>query len=52
VVRRKPKPIDDKVTGADICAFIRQVCLIPEGKFVGQPLVLQDWQREFIELVL
>jgi len=51
VARRKPKPTDDRVTGADIIAFIQQVCLVPEGKLVGQPLMLQDWQREFIELV-
>jgi phage terminase large subunit-like protein len=51
VVRRKPKPIDDRVTAGDVIAFIQQVCLVPEGKLVGQPLMLQDWQREFIELV-
>src|SRR5215471_16963179 len=51
VVRRKPKPIDDRVTGADIIAFIESVCLVPEGKLIGQPLVLQDWQKDLIRLV-
>jgi phage terminase large subunit-like protein len=51
VVRRKPKPIDDRVTGADIIAFIEEVCFVPEGKLVGQPLVLQRWQKDFIRLI-
>jgi len=51
VARRKPKPIDDRVTGADIIAFIESVCLVPEGKLIGQPLVLQDWQKDLIRLI-
>jgi phage terminase large subunit-like protein len=51
VARRKPKPTDDRVTGADIIAFIEKVCLVPEGKHVGQPFVLQRWQKEFIRLI-
>jgi phage terminase large subunit-like protein len=51
VVKRKQKPSSDKVTGADIIAFIQQVCLVPEGKLVGQPLVLQRWQKDFIRLI-
>jgi phage terminase large subunit-like protein len=47
----KPKPADDRVTAADIIAFIEQVCLVPEGKLIGQPLVLQPFQREIIELI-
>jgi phage terminase large subunit-like protein len=34
-----------------VIAFIEGVCLIPEGKLVGQPLVLQDWQKDFIRLI-
>jgi hypothetical protein len=31
-------PGDDKLTGADIIAFVEAVCFIPEGGFVGKPL--------------
>jgi phage terminase large subunit-like protein len=51
VAKRKQKPSSDKVTAADIIAFIQQVCLVPEGKLVGQPLVLQRWQKDFIRLI-
>jgi phage terminase large subunit-like protein len=51
VGKRKQKPSSDKVTGADIIAFIQQVCLVPEGKLVGQPLVLQRWQKDIIRLI-
>ena len=36
---------DDKVTGADIIAFIEQVCFVPEGRFVGKKLELFEWQK-------
>ena len=35
VPRRRHNPIDDTVTGADIIAFIEQVCFIPEGKYTS-----------------
>jgi hypothetical protein len=39
--RRKRKLIaEDKVTAADVIAFIERTCFIPEGKFVGQHLKL------------
>ena len=42
----KPKQAnDDKVTGADIVAFIEQVCFVPEGRFVGKKLELFEWQK-------
>lgn len=34
--------------GEKVCAFIERYCLIPEGKHVGQPLRLMDFQRKFI----
>lgn len=34
--------------GQAVCAFIEQFCLVPDGAGVGQPLVLADFQREFI----
>jgi phage terminase large subunit-like protein len=41
----------DRITGADIIKFIEAVCFVPEGKFVGQPLKLQGWQKDFIRLI-
>lgn len=29
-------------------AWIEQVCRIPEGKFVGQPVKLRSWQRDIL----
>ena len=34
--------------GEKVCAFIERFCLVPEGKFVGQPIKLMRFQREFI----
>jgi phage terminase large subunit-like protein len=52
VARRKQAlPNDDKIAGADIIAFIEEVCFVPEGKFIGQKLELFDWQKDLIRLV-
>ena len=51
MAKRKPKPSSDEISGADIIAFIHQVCLVPEGKYVGQPLKLQRWQKDFIHQI-
>jgi phage terminase large subunit-like protein len=48
--RKQPRPIGS-VTAADVIAFIEQVCFIPGGKFVGQPLRLQDWQKDILRAV-
>jgi phage terminase large subunit-like protein len=50
-VRKRKQKDDDKVTAADIIAFIEEVCFIPEGKFVGQKLELLDWQKAEIERI-
>tara|TARA_R110002124_G_scaffold155500_1_gene322697 strand:+ start:465 stop:1979 length:1515 start_codon:yes stop_codon:yes gene_type:complete len=34
--------------GEKVCKFIENYCLVPEGKKVGQPLRLMDFQRQFI----
>jgi phage terminase large subunit-like protein len=34
-----------RVTAADIIAFIETYCMVPEGRFVGRPIKLQDWQK-------
>jgi len=39
------------VTAADVIAFIETVCFVPEGKFVGQPLRLQAWQKDILREV-
>jgi hypothetical protein len=52
VPRGKSKQIaEDKVTAADVIAFIERTCFIPEGKFVGQKLKLFDWQKDLLRLI-
>jgi phage terminase large subunit-like protein len=48
---KRRRPSRDEVTGADVIAFIETVCFVPEGKFVGQPLKLQGWQKDFIHQI-
>jgi phage terminase large subunit-like protein len=36
---------DDRVTASDVIQFIEQTCFVPEGKYVGRPLRLLDWQK-------
>jgi phage terminase large subunit-like protein len=48
---RKAPPPPGPVTAADVIAFIETVCLVPEGKFVGQPLKLQEWQKDILRLI-
>jgi phage terminase large subunit-like protein len=47
---RKPPPAGP-VTAADVIAFIETVCFVPEGKFVGQPLKLQAWQKDILRSI-
>ena len=30
-------------------AWIEEHCLVPEGKMVGKPLILRNWQRDIIK---
>jgi phage terminase large subunit-like protein len=39
------------VTAADVIEFIETVCFVPEGKFVGQPLRLQAWQKDILRAI-
>ena len=48
---RKQPPPSGPVTAADVIAFIETVCLVPEGKFVGQPLKLQGWQKDILRAI-
>jgi phage terminase large subunit-like protein len=50
-VPRRKQPSDDKVTGADIIAFIEEVCFVPEGKYVGKKLELFEWQKAEIHRI-
>lgn len=34
--------------GEEACDWIEAWCVIPEGKFVGKPVVLREWQRDEI----
>ena len=49
LVSNAPPP--GPVTAADVIAFIETVCFVPEGKFVGQPLKLQDWQKDILRAI-
>jgi phage terminase large subunit-like protein len=46
---RKPSPPSDQVTAADVIAFVEQTCVVPEGRLVGQPLRLMQWQKAILE---
>jgi hypothetical protein len=48
---RKSPPAFGPVTAADVVEFIDTVCFVPEGKFVGQPLRLQDWQKDILRAI-
>jgi phage terminase large subunit-like protein len=48
VLRRRK---NDRVTAADIIAFIEQVCFVPEGAYVGRKLKLLDWQKTEIRKI-
>jgi phage terminase large subunit-like protein len=43
--RRRP------VSAADVIRFIESYCVIPDGKYVGQPVKLVDFQVDFIRAV-
>ncbi len=34
--------------GEKVCAFIEKFCIVPEGDLMGQPMVLEPFQRKFI----
>jgi phage terminase large subunit-like protein len=48
---RKSPPAFGPVTAADVIEFIETVCFVPEGKFVGQPLKLQEWQKDILRAI-
>jgi phage terminase large subunit-like protein len=48
---RKQRPPPGPVTAADVIEFIETVCFVPEGKFVGQPLKLQEWQKDILRAI-
>lgn len=44
----KTKPIAKLTTGERVCRFAQEHLKIPEGKGVGQPLILDDYQVAFV----
>jgi phage terminase large subunit-like protein len=51
VRRPKQPPPRGPVIGDDVVEFIETMCFVPEGKFVGQPLKLQDWQKDILRAI-
>jgi phage terminase large subunit-like protein len=49
--QQQPPIVGDWVSAADIIEFIETVCFVPEGKHVGQPLRLYDWQKDLLRLI-
>ena len=49
--RKQPLRPLGPVTAADIIAFIETVCFVPEGRFVGKPLKLQEWQKDILRMI-
>src|SRR3546814_354359 len=45
------KAIDTVTRGEKVIAFIEKYCVVPEGKLVGKPLKLEDFQKRFIREV-
>jgi phage terminase large subunit-like protein len=44
----KPKPPELMTRGERVIAFIEEYCRVPEGKWIGQPLRLDPFQKQFI----
>lgn len=44
----KPKTPKQMTRGERVIAFIERFCLVPEGKDVGKPIVLEPFQKKFI----
>lgn len=42
------KPVVEMTRGERVCEFIRRFCRVPEGKHVGKPLRLLEFQKRFI----
>jgi phage terminase large subunit-like protein len=40
--------VGPEVTGEAVIRFIEDTCYIPEGKFVGKPVRLREWQKDVI----
>jgi phage terminase large subunit-like protein len=48
---RKPRGIDPEKRGNDNIEWIEKNCLIPEGRDVGKPVKLREWQRDVIRSI-
>ena len=38
----------DMTLGEEVIAWIEEVCFVPEGALLGQPIQLMPWQRDAI----
>jgi phage terminase large subunit-like protein len=47
-VAPRTKPIEKMTRGEKVVAFIEEYCRVPEGKNVGERIVLEPFQRRFI----
>lgn len=48
-MKRLKKLVPNQMTrGEKVIAFIQGFCKVPEGKFVGKPIILDDFQKKFI----
>ena len=48
LARRTDIPIEEMTIGEQVCLFIESFCVVPEGTLVGQPMVLAQFQTDFI----
>ncbi len=46
-----PRPPNRCSRAERVIAFVHRFCLVPEGKLVGQPMVLDEFQKDFIRAV-
>jgi phage terminase large subunit-like protein len=44
-------PRRKKLESEKIFEFVRDFCFVPEGKFIGKPFALMDWQKEEIRRI-
>ncbi len=45
---KKAQAIEKMTRGQRMIAFIEEYCKVPEGRLVGKPMVLDDFQKDFI----
>jgi hypothetical protein len=53
MTKRKPSPSRENAHGSgdDCIDWIEANCWIPEGKDLGKPVVLREWQKELLRTI-